>query len=161
MSSSVFRPFRHTATAAALVLLTGLCDIGKQVHNEWTTANRQLGTEQKKGALSRKTQKQQHLEQRVENLHDKRVKLEAYMNDLFDRCESPSKTGTRFETDLQKLCSVFVHRYRDSDPIIRMECIRELGIWILKFPDSYLDPQYLRYLGWMLSDKVRFFLKRS
>ncbi|TPX71178.1 hypothetical protein SpCBS45565_g01372 [Spizellomyces sp. 'palustris'] len=107
MSSSVFRPFRHTATTVALVLLTGLCDIAKQ--------------------------KVQQLEQRVEALHDKKVKLETQMNDLFD--------------------SVFVHRYRDSDPLIRTECIRELGLWIMRFPDLYLDPQYLRYLGWMLSDK--------
>lgn len=95
MSSSVFRPFRHTATAVALVLLTGLCDIGKQVHNEWTTANRQLGTEQKKGTQARKTQKQQQLERRVESLHDKRVKLEAYMNDLFDRYVDCACTHTR------------------------------------------------------------------
>ncbi|KND00360.1 uncharacterized protein SPPG_04684 [Spizellomyces punctatus DAOM BR117] len=133
MSSSVFRPFRHTATTVALVLLTGLCDIAKQVHNEWTTANRQLSTEQKKSSSGRKNQKVQQLEQRVEALHDKKVKLETQMNDLFD--------------------SVFVHRYRDSDPVIRTECIRELGLWIMRFPDMYLDPQYLRYLGWMLSDK--------
>ncbi|KAJ3180044.1 hypothetical protein HDU87_002267 [Geranomyces variabilis] len=130
MSSSVFRPFRHTATTAALALMSGFCDIGKQNHNEWTIANRQLGTEQKKEKSSRKTKQ---LEERAEALHEKKIKLETCMNDLFD--------------------SVFVHRYRDTDPAIRTECIAELGIWIQKFPDAFLDPSYLRYIGWMLSDK--------
>jgi len=50
--------------------------------------------------------------------------------------------------------SVFVHRYRDVEAIIRAECIRELGLWITKYPDRFLDDIYLRYLGWQLSDKV-------
>ncbi|KAI8818342.1 uncharacterized protein EV422DRAFT_181064 [Fimicolochytrium jonesii] len=132
MSSSVFRPFRHTATATALVLLTGLCDIGKQILDELTVAKRQLAAETKT-AKSRVTPKQQQLDGRVQTLHDKKVKVETFMDDLFD--------------------SVFVHRYRDSEAIIRMECIRELGSWILHLPETYLSPQYLRYLGWMLSDK--------
>jgi hypothetical protein len=51
-------------------------------------------------------------------------------------------------------CSVFVHRYRDVEAVIRTECIRELGLWIIKYPDRFLDDIYLRYLGWQLSDKV-------
>lgn len=51
-------------------------------------------------------------------------------------------------------CSVFVHRYRDRDPHIRVDCLDALGQWIKALPDVYLDSQYLRYLGWMLSDKV-------
>ncbi|KAI9014837.1 hypothetical protein BC832DRAFT_546605 [Gaertneriomyces semiglobifer] len=133
MSSSVFRPFRHTATAAALALLSCLCDIGQATSAEWSTANRQRDAELKK-LTGRKTAKVNSLETRVEELHRRKMQAEAYMNDLFD--------------------SVFVHRYRDSDGTIRMECIRELGMWIYTFPDMYLDPSYLRYLGWMLSDKV-------
>ncbi|TPX56362.1 hypothetical protein PhCBS80983_g04598 [Powellomyces hirtus] len=133
MSSSVFRPFRHTATSAALALMSGFCDIAKQIHNEKTIANRQLGTEQKKTG-ARITPKQKQLEERAEQLQEKMTKLKTCMNDIFD--------------------SVFVHRYRDSDPVIRTECLGELGMWILKFPEIYLDPSYLRYLGWMLSDKI-------
>ncbi|KAJ3022534.1 hypothetical protein HKX48_005951 [Thoreauomyces humboldtii] len=133
MSSSVCRPFRHTATAAVLALISGFCNMSKQIHSEWTVANRQLGAEVKRLAAGKKTPKTRALEERVEDLHNKMVKLETCMNDLFD--------------------SVFVHRYRDTDYVIRMECISELGIWIQKFPDTYLDPQYLRYLGWLLSDK--------
>ncbi|KAJ1546161.1 hypothetical protein HK405_007338, partial [Cladochytrium tenue] len=54
---------------------------------------------------------------------------------------------------LQTVKIIFVHRYRDIDPTIRAECMKELGVWITKFPDLYLDASYLRYVGWMLSDK--------
>jgi len=48
---------------------------------------------------------------------------------------------------------VFVHRYRDIDPHIRAECIKELCIWIKSYPASFLDDAYLRYIGWLLSDR--------
>ncbi|KAF5657251.1 cohesin complex subunit sa-1 2 [Fusarium heterosporum] len=61
----------------------------------------------------------------------------------------------------RKICSeaiqsffdtVFVHRYRDVDPKIRTECVEALGNWIISLPAIFLEPSYLRYLGWMLSD---------
>lgn len=48
--------------------------------------------------------------------------------------------------------SVFVHRYRDLDPHIRSECVLALGRWFKKYPAHFLDGQYLRYVGWLLSD---------
>ena len=48
--------------------------------------------------------------------------------------------------------SVFVHRYRDLDPNIRAECVRAMGLWFSKYPAHFLDGQYLRYVGWVLSD---------
>ncbi|KAI9346421.1 hypothetical protein DFJ73DRAFT_837864 [Zopfochytrium polystomum] len=131
LSSSAFRPFRHTATVIALVLHTCLCDTAKEVHSDWNTANRQLTTLRSSGAP--KTQRQDKLEKDVMNLFEKKALLENHMTDFFD--------------------SVFVHRYRDTDPLVRTECMRELGVWIMKFPDLYLDASYLRYVGWMLSDK--------
>jgi cohesin complex subunit SA-1/2 len=50
--------------------------------------------------------------------------------------------------------SVFIHRYRDVEPIIRAECVKELGVWIVKYPDRFLEDKVTRYLGWQLSDKV-------
>lgn len=47
---------------------------------------------------------------------------------------------------------VFVHRYRDLDPSIRSECVHALGEWLKKFPAYFLDGNYLRYIGWVLSD---------
>ncbi|RKO93457.1 hypothetical protein BDK51DRAFT_37291 [Blyttiomyces helicus] len=138
MSSSLFRPFRHTSTAVALAQHSALCDIAQKVQGEWTTANRQLAVEVKKrgGAAGgrERGEREVKIQESVGVLHSRKMKLEHHMNDLFE--------------------TVFVHRYRDSDPTIRMECIRELGVWISKFPTTYLDSQYLRYIGWMLSDKI-------
>ncbi|KAJ3037712.1 hypothetical protein HDV00_001361 [Rhizophlyctis rosea] len=136
MSSSSFRALRHTSSAVGLIMQSALCDIAREVNNEWAIANRQLTTEQKKsgGRKSGANAKGQQLQATVEDLHSKKMVLERYMQDLFE--------------------SFFVHRYRDTIPAVRMECVRSLGSWIVKFPEVYLDPQYLRYLGWMLSDKI-------
>ncbi|KAJ3416390.1 hypothetical protein HDV05_001958 [Chytridiales sp. JEL 0842] len=128
MSSSAFRPFRHTSTAVSLVLLTGLTEITAKVLSELTTVNRQLSAMSGKGGA-----RKEKLEEDVAELQEKKQKLEQHMSDMFD--------------------SVFVHRYRDSDPTIRQECIKELGVWIQTCPEIYLDASYLRYIGWMLSDK--------
>jgi len=42
---------------------------------------------------------------------------------------------------------LFVHRYRDLDPNIRMSCIESLGVWILSYPSIFLKDVYLKYLG--------------
>ena len=47
-----------------------------------------------------------------------------------------------------------MHRYRDTDPNIRMSCIESLGVWILSYPSLFLQDLYLKYLGWTLNDKV-------
>lgn len=49
---------------------------------------------------------------------------------------------------------VFVNRYRDADHDIRAECIASLGKWMELNPDHWIDGDYLRYIGWVLSDEV-------
>ncbi|KAJ3053350.1 hypothetical protein HK097_004488 [Rhizophlyctis rosea] len=138
MSSSTLRPLRHTSAAVALIMHSALCDIAREVEHEWRMANRQLAAEEKKGGARKSrggaNQREEQLRATSEELHSKKMQLERHLQDLFD--------------------SFFVHRYRDINPVIRVECIRELGSWIEKFPDYYLDPTYLRYIGWLLSDKV-------
>lgn len=58
----------------------------------------------------------------------------------------PSLIASRF--------SVFVHRYRDSDPIIRADCVAALGVWSVRYSSYFLEGSNLRYLGWVLSDKA-------
>lgn len=48
--------------------------------------------------------------------------------------------------------TVFVHRYRDVDPRIRTECVEALGNWMILLPGTFFSGEYLRYLGWILSD---------
>jgi len=48
---------------------------------------------------------------------------------------------------------VFVHRYRDSNPWIRVTCLKCLSKMLLQRPDIFLCDTYLKYFGWMISDK--------
>ena len=48
---------------------------------------------------------------------------------------------------------IFVHRYRDIDPVIRTICIDSLGLWVATHYEVFLDNSYLRYFGWLLYDK--------
>uniref|UniRef100_A0A3B4Z988 SCD domain-containing protein n=2 Tax=Seriola lalandi dorsalis TaxID=1841481 RepID=A0A3B4Z988_SERLL len=48
---------------------------------------------------------------------------------------------------------VFVHRYRDRLPEIRVACIEELGMWLKTDPEDFLNDGCLKYLGWTLHDK--------
>ena len=46
-------------------------------------------------------------------------------------------------------------RFRsDISSDIRVICVAELGCWIKLYPDLFLDNNYLKYIGWMLYDKV-------
>ncbi|ORX93238.1 hypothetical protein K493DRAFT_338370 [Basidiobolus meristosporus CBS 931.73] len=131
MSSSLFRPFRHTAAIVALNIVTSLCNVCQNIQDELNTANRQLATEQKKRRT--KNDRESQLSSKADELHNKKITLESYLTDFFD--------------------GVFVHRYRDVDPILRTECVKELGNWISRYPDHFMDGTYLRYIGWVLSDK--------
>lgn len=48
---------------------------------------------------------------------------------------------------------VFIHRYRDSNMYIRICSIEFLSKLTLLRPDLFLENKYLKYFGWMASDK--------
>ena len=49
---------------------------------------------------------------------------------------------------------VFIHRYRDSNPYIRQISLQALSQLTILRPDLFLRDKYLKYFGWMASDKV-------
>ncbi|KAJ8069364.1 hypothetical protein OCU04_003018 [Sclerotinia nivalis] len=130
MSSSNLRPFRHTATAVALTIATSTCQIAKEQIEIAAKTLRQLEGEKRnkrpnKGRLA-------EFEKKVRDGEGKKEILEERLKDIFD--------------------TIWVHRYRDVDPKIRIECIEAIGLWIHTLPSYWFDGQYLRYLGWMLTD---------
>ncbi|KAF7909428.1 uncharacterized protein EAF01_003146 [Botrytis porri] len=132
MSSSNLRPFRHTATAVALTIATSTCQVAKEQIEIAARTLRQLEGEKKnkrpnKGRLA-------DFERKVREGEGKKEILEERLKDIFD--------------------TIWVHRYRDVDPKIRTECIEALGLWIHTLPGYWFDGQYLRYLGWMLTDSA-------
>lgn len=134
LSDSQVRAFRHTATLAAMKLMTALVDVALLVSINQDNAARQYEGERLKGT-------HEISEDRLEGLMTKRQELEENMDEIKNML-----------TYLFK--SVFVHRYRDTLPDIRAICMVEIGIWMHKFSSNFLDDSYLKYIGWTLHDKV-------
>ncbi|KAI8952464.1 hypothetical protein F4801DRAFT_220171 [Xylaria longipes] len=130
MSSSALRPFRHTATTVALSMLTGLIGVMKQLDDSSTSSNRALQAES--GRRGKNKDLIKIVQSDLDSLKQHRELIDTKVKEFFD--------------------IVFVHRYRDIDPKIRAECIEALGTWVCNLPTVYMSPEYLRYLGWLLSD---------
>lgn len=85
--SSAFRPFRHTATAIALFLLSCLCEVAQEVQTELNIATRQLTSEQIKNKNLRNLRNQDRmssLRSKTAELTEKKQRLEIYFNDFFN-----------------------------------------------------------------------------
>ncbi|KDN44143.1 hypothetical protein K437DRAFT_294942 [Tilletiaria anomala UBC 951] len=131
LSSSTLRSFRHTATFIALSSTTHMNLIVQDLRREHSLAVRQRDLEKKKARQDKGRIRE--LESRVINAEEDSIVVERFLEDM--------------------ISSVFVHRYRDSDPNIRADCVHELGLWMRDYPDKYLRGAYFRYLGWLLSDQ--------
>lgn len=130
MSSSAIRPFRHTATVISLSMGSALCSVANDL-----------------GENAAKTTRQKEGEQKKKNVNKDRVKaLEAKI------IEDGNKRTLVIDSVQQLFDQVYIHRYRDVDPKIRVDCVTALGTWINTLPDHFFEGVYLRYLGWVLSD---------
>ncbi|KAH0535970.1 hypothetical protein FGG08_007127 [Glutinoglossum americanum] len=130
MSSSAIRPFRHTATVVSLAAVSTLCEVASEIAESTAKSLRQLESEKKKARVNKG--RIGALQEKVDDGSSKRETVEGVIKDIFD--------------------TVFVHRYRDVDPKIRADCVQALGHWIVTLPELFFEGQYLRYLGWVLSD---------
>ncbi|KAI4601933.1 hypothetical protein KJ359_010799 [Pestalotiopsis sp. 9143b] len=130
MSSSSLRPFRHTATTIGLALLGAMVSVTKELDDRISKSSQAIQAESsrrgKNKGLIANTQKA------LDTANENRQLIDEKVKEFFD--------------------IIFVHRYRDIDGKIRAECIEALGDWICTLPTVYMAPEYLRYLGWLLSD---------
>ncbi|KAJ9187713.1 hypothetical protein P3X46_003137 [Hevea brasiliensis] len=124
------RVYRQIASLMGLQLVTSFITVAKTLGAQRETTQRQLNAEKKKRTEGPRLES---LNKRLSTTHEMIVVLEDMMRKIF--------TG------------LFVHRYRDIDPNIRMSCIESLGVWILSYPSLFLQDLYLKYLGWTLNDK--------
>ncbi|XP_068205797.1 cohesin subunit SA-2 isoform X2 [Palaemon carinicauda] len=134
LSDSQVRAFRHTATLAAMKLMTALVDVALTVSVNLDNTQRQYESERQKSREKRASD-------RLESLMTRRQELEENMDEIKNMLTYMFK-------------SVFVHRYRDTLPEIRSICMAEIGLWMKKFHQNFLDDSYLKYIGWTLHDKV-------
>lgn len=130
MASSGNRPLRHTATTASLSVISALCRIGHDSLEASSKTLRQAEGEKKKTRVNK--ERVAELEKRVAAAQEQKEAIDEIITAWFD--------------------TVFVHRYRDVDPKIRDEAIQALGEWIILYPDHFFEGQFLRYMGWVLSD---------
>ena len=130
LSSADFRPFRHTATIISLATMNALCDVAREITTSVSTSRKQLESEKKKKSLNQG--RVDAIQAAIQEGEKKQEAVDGYLQD--------------------SLNTVFVHRYKDIDPKIRCECMAALGRWIRNYREFFFEGQYLRYLGWMLSD---------
>ena len=130
MSGANYRPFRHTATTISLAMTTTLAELASAVQDSLAITATQLTTEKKK-----KTANKSRISSIQNSSKEDEKKLEAIEGFLVDA----------FNT-------VFAHRYRDVDERIRVACVEALGTMIKTYKKLFLDGQYLRYIGWVMSD---------
>ncbi|XP_072908145.1 cohesin subunit SA-1-like isoform X1 [Hemitrygon akajei] len=135
LSDSQVRAFRHTSTLAAMKLMTALVDVAMNLKVHQENNQRQYDTERNKAAGKRANDRLEMLLQKRKELLQNQEEVENMMNAIFK--------------------GVFVHRYRDLIAEIRAICMEEIGIWMKRYSDSFLNDGYLKYVGWMLFDKQR------
>ncbi|KAL8198113.1 hypothetical protein R6Q57_024198 [Mikania cordata] len=124
------RVYRQVASLVGLQLVTSFIGAAKILGAQRQTTQRQLTAEKKKNSEGSHVES---LNKRLSETHEKITMIEEMMRKIF--------TG------------LFMHRYRDIDPEIRMSCIQSLGTWIASYPSLFLQDLYLKYLGWTLNDK--------
>lgn len=130
LSSSSIRPFRHTATAVALAIANTICGLTAEIGESIARTMKQKEGEENKKKVNK---------ERVDILQAKIVAEEERQKTLGNILEDIFST-------------VYVHRYRDVEPKIRVDCVTALGTWITTAPEVFFSGQYIRYLGWMLAD---------
>ncbi|KAH6636778.1 hypothetical protein F5144DRAFT_488261 [Chaetomium tenue] len=130
MSSSTLRPFRHTATTVALAMEAALVEVARKLDDRITKMTQQVDAE--KGRKGKNKDRLAVIQKNLDEAEQNRQLCQEQVTDFFE--------------------TVFVHRYRDIDAKIRTECVEALGTWIWFLPTFFEKPEYLRYLGWMLSD---------
>ena len=134
LADSQVRAFRHTATMAVLKIMTALVDILLALSIAKDANQRQYNNEKQKAQPKRAQDRIEMLMQKKKEREENQEEIQNFINFIFK--------------------AVFIHRYRDVCADIRCICINEIGEWMRKCPDKFLDDTFLKYIGWTLYDKT-------
>lgn len=130
MTAAQNRPFRHTATLLSLSLISALCEVGSELVEGSAKSLRHSESQRKKDKVNKS--RVSGLQQEAREAKKNQETLDTMLKDWFD--------------------TIYIHRYRDVDPHIRVDCVKAMGDWIMTYPEAFFDGEHLRYLGWVLSD---------
>lgn len=134
LADSQVRAFRHTATLAVLKIMTALVDVLLALSIAKDANQRQYNNEKQKSQPKRAQDRIELLTQKKKELEENEEEIQNFINFIFK--------------------AVFIHRYRDVCADIRCICINEIGQWMRKCPEKFLDDTFLKYIGWTLYDKT-------
>ncbi|XP_069563047.1 cohesin subunit SA-2 [Brachyistius frenatus] len=134
LSNSYVRAFRHTCTLAAVKLLSALVGVALSLSVGIENSQKLYEVQKRKTMRQKSTQQQERIHKKTSELQEKRAEVESMMDVLFK--------------------GVFLKRYRDVLPEIRSLCMEELGLWMKLYSSAFLNDSYLKYVGWMMHDKI-------
>ncbi len=134
LADSQVRAFRHTATLAVLKIMTSLVDVLLALSVTKDANQRQYENERQKSQQKRAQERLEMLMQKRKEIDENEYEIQNFINFIFK--------------------AVTIHRYRDVCADIRCVCITEIGEWMKRCPNKFLDDTFLKYIGWTLHDKV-------
>ncbi|KAK2840061.1 hypothetical protein Q5P01_013801 [Channa striata] len=134
LSNSYIRAFRHTCTLAAVKLLSSLLNVALSLSVGIENSQKLSKVQKAKNTRHKSTPQLDKIQKKLKELHEKRTEIESMMDIIFK--------------------GVFLKRYCDVLPEIRSICMEELGLWMKLYSSVFLTDSYLKYIGWMLYDKI-------
>lgn len=135
LSGSDCRPFRYVVTSLLHAIQGKLCKLAAISTVSVEKQQRQLASARNNRSARNRAAHDRKIDLIAENLRVSKMQRDAiveYLGDIFQ--------------------NVFNTRYRDIDSTIRADSLRALALWALLYGDMFLQANYLRYFGWMLSD---------
>lgn len=130
LSSSPLRSFRHTATLVALWMLQSLSALRAEAQDDLSVAEKQRDAEANKVSANRT--RLAHTQQKIDQLEGLTEFLDEHTEELVE--------------------NVLIHRFRDFDAAIRLDCVEQLGGLMKEFPTRFLDTTTLDHMRNALSD---------
>uniref|UniRef100_A0AAQ5ZUF2 Cohesin subunit SA n=1 Tax=Amphiprion ocellaris TaxID=80972 RepID=A0AAQ5ZUF2_AMPOC len=134
LSNSYVRAFRHTCTLAAMKLLSALVGVALSLSIGIENSQKLYEVQKTKTVRQKSSQQLERIQKKITELQEKRAEVESMMDIIFK--------------------GVFLKRYRDVLPEIRSICMEELGLWMKLYSSAFLNDSYLKYMGWMMHDKL-------
>ncbi|CAK6959104.1 cohesin subunit SA-2 [Scomber scombrus] len=134
LSNSYIRAFRHTCTLAAVKLMSSLVSVALSLSVSIENSQKLQAVQKTKTMRQKSTPQQERIQKKITELQEKRAEIEGMMDVIFK--------------------GIFLKRYRDVLPEIRSICMEELGLWMKLYSSVFLSDSYLKYMGWMMHDKI-------
>ncbi|XP_027146652.1 cohesin subunit SA-2 isoform X2 [Larimichthys crocea] len=134
LSNSYVRAFRHTCTLAAVKLLSSLVSVAVSLSVSVENSQKLYEVQKTKMMRQKSSLQLERIQKNIRELQEKKAEIESMMDIVFK--------------------GVFLKRYRDVLPEIRSICMEELGLWMKLYSSAFLNDSYLKYVGWMMHDKI-------